>query len=345
MKIAIISPYTLPVNRGNSLTAERLKNGLIKKEMTVSIFDSSKDSVKETAEFNPDIVHCLHGIRSQLFISELYNHISAPLVTTLTGTDYNTPEKQGPSDEKLSYMLNKSSAIITFNSFAKELLLEIFPAFSEKVHVIPQAVELMTWNESRNSIRNKYEYTEKDIIILLAGGIRSIKNLDYAIDACFEIEKQNNHIKLILAGPIIEQDNADHILDKGKELKCFSYLGELSQHETRRLMYCSDIFLNTSISEGMSGAILEAMAESLPVIATRNSGNDALVDNNESGFLVPLNDQDDLIEKLLRLISDKALRDNMGAKGKGIIEKNYLVELEIDRLLMIYKTTGDNFSK
>jgi glycosyltransferase involved in cell wall biosynthesis len=69
------------------------------------------------------------------------------------------------------------------------------------------------------------------------------------------------------------------------------------------------------------------------------------VDNNESGFLVPLNDQDDLIEKLLRLISDKALRDNMGAKGKGIIEKNYLVELEIDRLLMIYKTSGDNFSK
>jgi glycosyltransferase involved in cell wall biosynthesis len=313
--------------------------------VTVSIFDSLKNSVKETAEFNPDIVHCLHGTRSQLFISELYNHISAPLVTTLTGTDYNTPEKQGPSDEKLSYMLNKSSAIITFNSFAKELLLEIFPAFSEKVHVIPQAVELMTWSESRNSIRNKYEYTEKDIIILLAGGIRSIKNLGYAIDACFEIEKQNNHIKLILAGPIIEQDNADYILDKGKELKCFSYLGELSQDETRRLMYGSDIFLNTSISEGMSGAILEAMAESLPVIATRNSGNDALVDNNENGFLVPLNDQDDLIEKLLRLISDKALRDNMGAKGKGIIEKNHSSELEIDRLLMIYKTTGDNFSK
>jgi len=157
VRIAIISHYTIPVNRGNSLTAERLKNGLIKKGMTVSIFDSSKDSVKETAEFNPDIVHCLHGTHSQLFISELYNHITAPLVTTLTGTDYNTPEKQGTSDEKLSYMLNKSSAIITFNSFAKELLLEIFSVFSEKIHVIPQAVELMKWNESRNSIRNKYE--------------------------------------------------------------------------------------------------------------------------------------------------------------------------------------------
>jgi glycosyltransferase involved in cell wall biosynthesis len=337
VRIAIISPYILPVNRGNSLTAERIKKGLIKKGMAVSVFDSSKDSINETAEFNPDIVHCLHGTRSQLYIPELYHHISAPLVTTLTGTDYNSPEKQGTLSEKLSYMLQRSSAVITFNSFARALLLEIFPAFSETVHIIPQSVELMTLNESRNSIRNKYEYTEKDVIILMAGGIRKIKNLEYSLDACFEIEKENPHIKLILAGPVIEQDSADQILSKGKELKCFSYLGELSQHETRRLMYASDIFLNTSISEGMSGAILEAMAESLPVIATRNSGNAALVDNNENGFLVLLNDQEDLIEKLLRLISDKELRDNMGAKGKEIIEKNHSAELEIDRLLKVYE--------
>jgi glycosyltransferase involved in cell wall biosynthesis len=337
VRIAIISPYTLPVNRGNSLTAERIKNGLIQEGMTVSIFDSSCDSVKDTAEFNPDIVHCLHGTRSHLFISELYHHISAPLVITLTGTDYNNPEKPGTLSEKLSYMLQNSSAIITFNTFAKDLLLELFSPLSENTHVIPQAIELMTWNKSRNSIRNKYEYTENNIIILMAGGIRSIKNLDYAIDACSEIEKQNHHIKLILAGPIIEPDTADHILNKGKALNCFSYLGELSQQETRRLMYASDIFLNTSISEGMSGAILEAMAESLPVIATRNSGNAALVDNNQSGFLVGLNDPDDLIEKLLHLISDKELRDNMGATGKDLVEKYYTSELEIHRLLKIYE--------
>ena len=92
----------------------------------------------------------------------------------------------------------------------------------------------------------------------------------------------------------------------------------------------------------MSGAILEAMAESLPVIATRNSGNAALVDNNESGFLVLLNEPDDLVEKLMRLISDKELRDNMGAKGKEIIAKKHLAELEIDRLLKVYEKAGQN---
>lgn len=342
MRIAIISPYTLPISRGNSLTAKRIKDGLVKNGMTVSIFDSSKSNVNETAEFNPDIVHCLHGTRSQLFISQLYNHITAPLVTTLTGTDYNTPEQRGVLPENLSYMLQKSSAIIAFNSFAKDLLLKLFPVFSEKVHVIPQAVELIIRTESRDSIRDIYGYTEKEMVILMAGGLRSIKNLDYALDAIFEIEKQAPHIKLILAGPVIEQDTADHILSKGKGLKCLSYLGELSQHETRLLMYSSDIFLNTSISEGMSGAILEAMAESLPVIATRNSGNAALVDNNESGFLVLLNEPDDLVEKLMRLISDKELRDNMGAKGKEIIAKKHLAELEIDRLLKVYEKAGQN---
>ena len=136
---------------------------------------------------------------------------------------------------------------------------------------------------------------------------------------------------------MIEKDNADQILSKGKKHNCFSYLGELSQHETRRLMNASDIFLNTSISEGMSGAILEAMAESLPVIATCNSGNAALVDNNENGFLVKLNDQEDLIEKLLRLISDKELRNNMGAKGRDKVEKYYTPEQEIVRLLKVYE--------
>ncbi len=336
MRIAIISPYTLPVKRGNSITAERIKEGLIREGMTASIFDSCKNSCQETAEFNPDIIHCLHGTRSQLFISELYNHILPPLVTTLTGTDYNSPDKSGFLPEELSYMLQKSSAIITFNSYAKDFLHELFPLFSKKIHVIPQAVELIIRNESRSSTRDKYGYAENDIIILMAGGIRTIKNLDYALDACFEIEKQNPHIKLRLAGPIIEQDTADHILCKGKELRCFSYLGEFSQHETRRLMYCSDIFLNTSISEGMSGAILEAMAESLPVIATNNTGNASLIINNKNGILAPLNSLTALKDKILCLIKDRNLRTQIGKEGKMMVEKNHSAELEIDRLLTVY---------
>ena len=120
MRIAIISPYTLPVNRGNSLTAERIKKGLIKKGMAVSIFDSSKDSIKETAAFHPDIVHCLHGNRTQLFISELYDHISAPLITTLTGTNPATT----------TYDLNPGG-----NPFMRRMLENLDTANAIKLHL------------------------------------------------------------------------------------------------------------------------------------------------------------------------------------------------------------------
>jgi|GEM_PF-3432970 len=79
MRIALISPYTLPLKRGNSITAERIKNGLIKRGLTVELFDSSRDCCKKTAGFDPDIIHCLHGTKSNQFLSDLPDgHLKIP---------------------------------------------------------------------------------------------------------------------------------------------------------------------------------------------------------------------------------------------------------------------------
>jgi len=281
MRIALISPYTLPLKRGNSITAERIKNGLIQRGLTVELFDSSRDCCKKTAEFAPDIIHSLHGTKSNQFLSDLFHHTSAPLVTTLTGTDYNAADTSVTLSSLLPVTLKKSSAIITFHSYAQDILLEAFSNLANRLYVIPQSVELRVKSENKIKARNKYGFTENNIIILMAGGIRSVKNIDLAINACREIEKTRPDIKLVLAGPIIEQDTADYIVEKGSRLKCFSYLGELSHHEIRTLMHSSDIFLNTSIHEGMSSSIMEAMAESLPVVATNNHGNASLIKNRK----------------------------------------------------------------
>ncbi len=336
MRIAIISPYTLPVKRGNSLTAERIKSGLMKENLTVSLFNSSKDSYKNVLAFKPDIIHCLHGTRSQIFLNEIFTHTTVPLVTTLTGTDYNTDDDSSHLSKSLSVMLQRSSAIITFHSFAQDILLEAFSNLASRIFIIPQSVKLRTNTENKINVRNKYGYTEDNIIILMAGGIRSIKNIDFAIDACAEIEKLKPEIKLVLAGPIIEKDTADVILQKGSKLNCFSYQGELSHTDIRDLMHSSDIFLNTSISEGMSGSILEAMSESLPVIATKNIGNASIINNNRSGFLVDPEKIDEMINKIVHLISDSKLREKMGNNGRIMIEKNHSSKTEVDQHISLY---------
>ncbi|MFC1885083.1 glycosyltransferase family 4 protein, partial [Thermodesulfobacteriota bacterium] len=85
----------------------------------------------------------------------------------------------------------------------------------------------------------------------------------------------------------------------------------------------ADIFLLPSRHEGMSNALLEAMASGLPVIATQIAGNEELVSHNETGLLVKVEDVPALSEAMKRLVSDSALRKKMGAAGREMIITRY----------------------
>lgn len=88
----------------------------------------------------------------------------------------------------------------------------------------------------------------------------------------------------------------------------------------------ADIYLSTSIFEGLSNSIMEAMSFGLPVVATDVGDNSYLVKDKETGFLVPVRDSDSIAQKLLLLIKDSDLRKSMGAKGYEHIKSNFSIE-------------------
>ncbi len=65
---------------------------------------------------------------------------------------------------------------------------------------------------------------------------------------------------MILIGPVLDREEASRILTLGETLSCFEYLGERPHEEVQKFIAASDVFLNTSLNEGMPGAVLEAMA-------------------------------------------------------------------------------------
>ena len=77
-----------------------------------------------------------------------------------------------------------------------------------------------------------------------------------------------------------------------------------------------DVFVLSSVSEGLSNTILEAMATGLPVVATRVGGADELVDDERTGTLVPAADPMAMTAALRRLLENAALRTQMGAAGR-----------------------------
>lgn len=95
------------------------------------------------------------------------------------------------------------------------------------------------------------------------------------------------------------------------------------RNDVRELLAAADIFVLSSVSEGLPVSVLEAMAAELPVVASRVGGVPELVADGENGFLVPPRDPDELAAALGRLVEDRDLRRRLGAVGRVRAETRF----------------------
>lgn len=95
------------------------------------------------------------------------------------------------------------------------------------------------------------------------------------------------------------------------------YVGMVPYDELERSYQYADIFVLTSLSEGMPSVILEAMGCGLPIVASNVGGNNEIVHDGENGYLIDESDAM-LAERLISLINDKALRERMGKKSQEL---------------------------
>ena len=89
----------------------------------------------------------------------------------------------------------------------------------------------------------------------------------------------------------------------------------------------ADIYISTSLFEGTSNSIMEALNWSLPVVATNVGDNDHLVIDGENGFLHPVGDVWGISASLCRLLDDANLRNEMGKKSNQNLRDNYSMEI------------------
>ena len=102
------------------------------------------------------------------------------------------------------------------------------------------------------------------------------------------------------------------------ELKRFEWLGSVPHELVFTIMRQHDIFVFPSLFEGLALVILEAMAQGLPVITTRNSGGPMAIDDGVNGFIVPIRDPDAIVGRVLELHGD---RDRLASMGMAAWSK------------------------
>ena len=97
-----------------------------------------------------------------------------------------------------------------------------------------------------------------------------------------------------------------------------------------------DVFVNSSISEGISLTLLEAMAAALPVVATGVGGTPVVVIEGETGHLVPSRDPNRLGDAIADLLRDPGRRRVFGDAGRARFEARFTLEQMIDQYLSLY---------
>jgi glycosyltransferase involved in cell wall biosynthesis len=211
----------------------------------------------------------------------------------------------------LRIIWKNASAVIANSNGLRHLAVTFDPRF--EIPVIPNGVDL--------ELHKTMEHDWSSPRLLSVGRIVHQKGLDLAMHALGGLKDLDWEWRIAGDGPQMQalQSLAEEL---GIDDRVF-FLGWQSREQIIKSYKQSNLFLFPSRHEGMPNALLEAMASGLPVIATCIAGNEELVAEGETGYLVPPEDIESLQDALKKLLNDPALRREMGIASRRRVEETY----------------------
>jgi len=107
--------------------------------------------------------------------------------------------------------------------------------------------------------------------------------------------------------------------------------------DVRALLPAADVYASSSVSEGVSITILEAMAAGIPVVATAVGGTPEVLPEGAGGILVPCRDSERLAAAVASLALDQQRRVAMAAAGRRRLESAFTIDRMVDDYARIYR--------
>ncbi|AMV39244.1 glycosyltransferase family 4 protein [Planctomyces sp. SH-PL62] len=214
------------------------------------------------------------------------------------------------------------------------------------VQVIPNGVDLERFQPlprirgHESPLRQELGIDRDVNLVVQVAGLRPVKDQStllrawrLVVDAA--VRDRRPEPVLLIIGEGSCREDLQRLAESLQILPWIRFLGQRRDVET--ILPCCDTFILTSLSEGLSYAILEAMACGLPVVATRVGGNSELVKEGGTGFLVPPQDPDAIAEVVGLLLNEPERRCTMGDAARRFVEEHHDFTRSAERYLEIYR--------
>lgn len=277
MKIAIVTPAPPGSRYGNRITALRWAKILKRLGNRVSIL--------QTYDGKPhDLLVALHARKSHPSILNFRRHNpSAPIVVALTGTDLYGDIR---TNHRAQESLDIATRIVVLQRKAIE---ELRPSWRKKTRVIYQSVEdtpALTGTRSRSGktrITKAQAQTNGHFDVCVIGHLRDVKDPFRTAMAARSLPDSST-IRVLQVGGAMTSGMADRARKEVSANKRYRWLGEKHQGRVRRILRKSSLAVVSSRIEGGANVLSEAIAESVPILASRIDGNVGILGANYPGY-------------------------------------------------------------
>lgn len=261
--------------------------------------------------------------------------LKKPYLVTIHGSDLRIAiEKNGFLKNIFIVVCKKASHIHCVSEFQKIELLRMGLS-EEKISVFPMGVDQQFIECGKR--REKEIQNSKNIIILSNRNLIPIYNVALLIRSIPSILKEIPFARFIIAGDGAEREKLEKAVYKINLNNSVEFIGRIPHDKMQNLLGQSDIYVSTSLFDGTSVSLLEAMASGCFPVVSDIPSNREWIEEGKNGFLFPVTDESTLAKKILLALKNEIMRESARNLNFSIIKEKALWPVCIEKAKKIYE--------
>ena len=242
----------------------------------------------------------------------------------------------------LKFILKNSDYLLCNSRYTEKMALEIYPVKTHKI--VSPGVDLHKFYPQIKNLRKKLNIGENDTFILSLAKFIPRKGIEYLIEAMDILvnKKKYSNIYVRLGGRGPLKKRYLNLIKKYNLNRYIKFTGYINKIDIANYYSEADIFVLPSIiddsgdTEGLGVVLLEANACGTPVIGSRVGGIQDIILDGKNGFFVEQKSASDIANKLIKLINNPKLREEMGRTGKKYVSEKFNWEKNVEDIVKIY---------
>ena len=280
-----------------------------------------------------DVIHTHWAIPTGLIGVWVGTLLRKPLAVTIHGSDLRMALESSKFVGRLFIYVCKKADHLNCVSEVQKKELERLGVPSEKISTIPMGIDAAFLDTGKN---RAVESRNRPIKILSNRNLLPIYNISLLIRAIPIVLKEAPETKFLIAGDGTERKSLEREVESLNINSSVKFLGRVPHEEMPKLLSQADIYVSTSLHDGTSVSLLEAMGSGAFPIVTDIPANREWIITGQNGFLVPVDEERCLANRIINAIQDQVLVRESRTKNFSIVRERVVWPVNIGRIENIY---------